>query len=102
MVPPNQTDHCSHTCLMGGPNWVYYHASRLYLQRGKVMRGRYLGQVGRHKACVPMFGFELMSLFGTVLPRRWPLMPLVGTGPPMTYPRGELVRVAGRGSCMGS
>ena len=30
------------------------------------MRGRYLGQVGRHKPCVPMFGFELMSPFGTV------------------------------------
>lgn len=30
------------------------------------MRGRYLGRVGRHKPCVPMFGFELMSPFGTI------------------------------------
>ncbi|XBI56836.1 hypothetical protein VPH35_038356 [Triticum aestivum] len=27
-----------------------------------------------------------MSPFGTVLPRRWPLVPLVGTGPPRTEP----------------
>ena len=46
----------------------------------------YPDQVGGHKPCVPGFGFELMSPFGTVLPRRWPLVPLVGTGPPRTEP----------------
>ena len=39
---------------MGGPNWVYCHASRRCLQRGKVMRGRYLGRIGWHKPCVPV------------------------------------------------
>ena len=68
MVPPYRADQCNHICLLwGGPNWVYCHASRRRLQRGKVMRGRYLGRVGRHKPCVPVFGFELMSPFGTVL-----------------------------------
>ena len=63
------------------------------------MRGCYPDQVGRHKPYVPivMIGIPL-SPFGTVfvLPRRWPLMPLVGTWPPMTYPKGELVGVTGR------
>ena len=38
------------------------------------MRGRYLGQVGRHKPCEPEFGYVHMSPFGIVfvLPRRWP------------------------------
>ena len=30
------------------------------------MRGRYLGRIGRHKPCVPMFGFEHMPPFGIV------------------------------------
>ena len=53
------------------------------------MGARYPDQVGGHKPCVPGFGFELMSLFGTVyvLPRRWPLVYLVGTGPPRTGPK---------------
>ena len=40
--------------LWGVPNWVYYHASHWCLPRGKVMRGRYLVQVGWHKPCVPV------------------------------------------------
>ena len=75
---------------------VYCHASCRCLQRGMVMRGHYLGRVGRHKPCVPVVVVADLSPFGTVfvLPRRWSLMPLVGTGPPRTYPRGELVGVA--------
>ena len=63
------------------------------------MGARYPDQVGGHKPCVPVVVVVPgLSPFGTayVLPRRWPLMPLVGTGPPRTYPRGEFVRVAGR------
>ena len=61
------------------------------------MRGCCLGQVGRHKPCVPVVVVAGLSPFGTafVLPRRWSLVSLVGTGPPMTYPRGELVGAAG-------
>ena len=54
------------------------------LPNGKVLAGC--------MPCVPGFGFELMSPFGTVLPRRWPLVPLVGTGSPRTEP----IRVVGR------
>ena len=69
------------------------------------MGAPYIDKVGGHKPCVPRFVFELMSRFGTVidLPRRWPLVPLVGTGPPRTEPkRGvgrsgrERVMVVGR------
>ena len=70
--------------LWEGPNWIYCHASHQCLPRGKVMRGCYLGQVGRHKPCVPVVEYGSLSPFGTVLPRRWPLVPLVGTGPPRT------------------
>ena len=50
--------------------------------------------------CAQVF-FELMSPFGTVyvLPRRWSLMPLVGTGPPRTEPKRGVGR-SGRGSVM--
>ena len=50
------------------------------------MGARYPDQVGEHKPCVPRFVFELLSSFGTiyVLPRRWPLVSLVDTGPPRT------------------
>ena len=78
---------------------VYCHASRRGLQLGKVMGARYPELVGGHKPCVPGFGFELMSPFGTVLPRRWPLVPLVGTGPPRTEPIRGVGR-SGRESVM--
>ena len=65
--------------------WIS-HASCRCLQLGKVMGARYPDQVGGHKPCEPEFGYVHMSPFGTVfvLPRRWLLVPLVGTGPPMT------------------
>ena len=55
------------------------------------MRGRYPDQVGWHKTFVPVFGFELMSPFGTFMfwPRRWSLVSLVDTGPPRTSPVGS-------------
>ena len=40
--------------LCEGPNWVYCHASRRCLQRGKVMVAHYPDQVGGHKPCVPV------------------------------------------------
>ncbi|XBH91382.1 hypothetical protein VPH35_082794 [Triticum aestivum] len=84
---------------MGGPSWVYCHSSRRCLPRGKVMGTRYPDQVGGHKPCVPELDFELMSPFGTVLPRQWPLVPLVGTGPPWTEPIRGVGR-SGRESVM--
>src|SRR5215216_7644366 len=46
---------CNHICLLwAGPSWVYCHASRRCLQRGKVMGTRYPDQVGGHKPCVPV------------------------------------------------
>ena len=54
MVPPYRADQCNHAYLMGGSNWVYCHASHRCIPRGKVMCGRYLGWVGRHKPCVPV------------------------------------------------
>ena len=53
--------------LWGGPNWVYCHASRRCLPRGKVMRGRCLGQVGRHKPCVPLVVVAGLSRLGPFL-----------------------------------
>ena len=53
------------------------------------MRGRYPDQVGRHKPCVPVVEYGSLSPFGTVLPRRWSLVPLVGTGPPGLSPKGS-------------
>ena len=69
------------------------------------MGARYHDQVGGHKPCVPVVVVAGLSPFGTifVLPRRWPLVPLVGTGPPRTETkRGvsrsgqECVMVVGR------
>ena len=53
------------------------------------MGARCPDQVGGHKPCEPEFGYVHMSPFGTVyvLPRRWLLMPLVGTRPPRTEPK---------------
>ena len=65
------------------------------------MGARYPDQLGGHKPCVPVVVVAGLSPFGTafVLPRRWSLVSLVGTGPPMTYPRGEFCR-SGRESVM--
>ena len=59
---------CNHICLYGMDLMrCYCHASRRYLQRGKVMRGCYLDQVGRHKPCVPVAVIGIpLSPFGTV------------------------------------
>ena len=65
------------------------------------MGARYLDQVGGHKPCVPVVGIEISC------PRLGPfLFCHVGggcheltSGPPMAYPRGELVGVAGTVSC---
>ena len=48
--------------LWEGPNWVYCHASRRCLQRGKVMGVRYPDQVGGHKPCVPVVELVFGSL----------------------------------------
>ena len=50
----------------GGPNSVYCHASRRYLQLGKVMRARYPDQVGGHSLVCPSFTVP-MSPFGMIL-----------------------------------
>lgn len=73
---------------------------------------RYPGPVSRHnlvgpylddKRFCPRLGPFLFCHDGgrfattvAVLPRRWPLVPLVGTGLPRTYPSGKFVGVAGR------
>ena len=51
--------------LWEGPNWVYCHASRRCLQRGKVMGVRYPGLVSRHNLLCPLL-YGSMSPFGTV------------------------------------
>ena len=103
-MPPNRTFSVQpHLPLWEGLNAIYCRASRRCLQRRKIMGARYPDQVGGHKPCVPGFVFELMSLFGTdyVLPRRWPLVSLVGTGPPRTEPKkGRLSEWPGE--CHGS
>ena len=43
--------------------------------------------------------YGTLSPFGTVLPRRWPLVSLVDTGPPRTEPQGGVGR-SGRESVM--
>ena len=55
------------------------------------MGARYPDQVSGHKPCVPVVVVPGLSPIGTVfvLPRRWPLVPFVGTGPPMTWPEGS-------------
>jgi hypothetical protein len=50
----------------GGPNLVCYHASRRYLQRGKVVHWRCPGPVGSHNLVCPSFTVP-RSLFGTML-----------------------------------
>lgn len=67
IVPSNLADQCSHTCLMGGADWVYCHTSRRCLQLGKVIHVRYPDQVGRYKPCVP-------DLFARFCPRLGPFM----------------------------
>ena len=66
------------------------------------MGTRYPDQVGWHKPCVPVLVIGVpLSPFGTVfvLPRRCPLVPLVGTGPPRIEPKGGVGR-SGRESVM--
>ena len=61
--------------LWEGPNWVYCHASRRSLQRGKVMGMRYLGPVSRHNLVCLLLLIGSGSPFGTVhvWPRQWSL-----------------------------
>ena len=63
---------------------VCCHASGRCLQRGKVMGVRYPALVSRHNLVCPFVVMVPCPRLGPFLPRRWPLMPLVGTGPPMT------------------
>ena len=61
MVPPDRADQCNHICLVygKGPNGSIVMPLAGASNVGKVMRGRYLGRVGRHKPCVP----ELLRAF---------------------------------------
>ena len=72
-MPPYRASQCNHICLLwGGPNWVYCHASRRCLHRGKVMRERYLGWVGQHKPYVPKLFARFVPVWDRFcLPRRW-------------------------------
>ena len=64
------------------------------------MGTRYPDQVGGHNlVCSFLFLWFTLSPFGTVLPRRWPLVSLVDTGPPRTEPQGGVGR-SGRESVM--
>ena len=64
------------------------------------MGTRYPDQVGVHNLVCSFF-YGTLAPFGTifVLPRRWPLVSLVGTGPPKTEPHGGVGR-SGRESVM--
>ena len=53
---------------------------------------RYPGPVSKHNLVCPFVVMVLCPRLGPFLPRRWPLMPLVGTGPPRTEPKGGVGR----------
>ena len=66
------------------------------------MHGCYPDRVGRHKLSVPVVVVRRLFIPAWdrfVFPRRWPLVPLVGTGPPRTEPKGCVGR-SGRESVM--
>ena len=80
-MPPNRAFPVQpHLPLWEGPSWVYCCSSSRFLPRGKVICGRYLGRVRRHKPCVPVVFVRILvpDWDRFCLPRRWPLVPLVG------------------------
>ena len=100
MVPPDRADQCNHICLVygKGPNGSIVMPLAGASNLGKVMRGRYLGQVGRHKPCEP----ELFARFVPV----WDRFCQDGGrktfgrhGPPRTEPKRGVGR-SGRESVM--
>ena len=70
MVPPDRADQCNHICLVygKGPNGSTVMPLAGASNVGKVMRGRYPDQVGRHKPCVPVVVIYELSPFGTIFP----------------------------------
>ena len=66
-MPPDRADQRNHICLVDGkgPNGSIVMPLAGASNVGKVMRGRYLGQVGRHKPCEP----ELFARFVPVWDR---------------------------------